>query len=179
MKKFLSLLLSTVLLTSMATNVYAYEDQNTDVSIFIDGEKLEMDTKPIIVNDRTLVPVRAISEKLEYSVGWDQEHELVSISDKQNIIFLKIGSRLLHVNDVEHEIDVAPLIHESRTYVPLRFITETLNCNVDWDAETYSVLIDSNGLIKYNIFKDEYIEFAYPDTWIFNDLYIKRVQISR
>lgn len=168
MKKFLCLLLSTVLLSGFATNVYAYEDYDTDVSIFIDGEILEMDTKPIIVNDRTLVPIRAISEKMNYTVGWDEEHELVSITNNQNIIFLKIGSRLLHVNDVEHEIDVAPLIHESRTYVPLRFVTETLNCNVDWDGETYSVLISSNGLVKYNVFQDENIEFSYPDTWILN-----------
>ena len=150
----------------MTTFAHAYEDYNTNVSVFVDGLPLEADSEPIIVNDRTLVPVRAISETLNYKVNWDNDNQLVSISDNNKNIFLQIGSHLLHVNDIEYEIDVAPMIYKNRTYVPLRFITETLNCTVDWDNETFSVLIHTNNLTNYLVYEDDYIEFTYPDTWI-------------
>lgn len=169
-KKILFLLCTLILsFTITQTVAYAYEDYETNVSVFVNGSKIEFDSEPIIVNDRTLVPIRAISENLGYDVGWENEHQLVTISNKDKNIFLQIGSMLLHVNDVEYEIDVAPLLHNNRTYVPLRFVTETLDCVVDWDETTSSVLVYTNNLINYEIYKDDNIEFAYPDTWIMSD----------
>lgn len=166
MKKFSLLIITLICLLSCSTTVLAYSDYETNVSVFVDGTPLEMDTVPIIVNDRALVPIRAISEKLNYNVGWNNEHQLVSISNNSKNIFLQIGSQLVHVNDVEHEIDVAPLIHNNRTYVPIRFVTETLNCIVDWDEATESVLVYTNNLIKYEVYKDDTIEFTFPNTWV-------------
>lgn len=56
-------------------------------------------------------------------------------------IILEIGSKTAYVNDKPIELDVAPFIESGRTFVPVRFISEALGCDVEWDSLTESVII--------------------------------------
>jgi len=86
----------------------------------------------VIENDRTLVPLRLISETLGAKVDWDGNARKVTISDGTNKIELVIGNNQPTLNGKVIPIDVAPKIFNDYTYVPLRFIAESLNCKVDW-----------------------------------------------
>ncbi|MEW6424776.1 MAG: copper amine oxidase N-terminal domain-containing protein [Bacillota bacterium] len=124
MKKiFLSLV---VLLLLMCSVAYADEAPK----IFVDGKELVSDSSPMVINGRTLVPLRLIFEALGKSVNWNpNDRSIVSGS-----ISLQIGNKVAKVNNKEVSLDVPAQLIKNRTYVPLRFISESLGYNVEWDS---------------------------------------------
>jgi len=105
-----------------------------------------LDSPPIIKNGRTLLPIRAVVEALGGTVGWDAKTQAVTIRLGYNTIVLQIGNANASVNGQDKYIDpqnlkVVPEIINSRTMLPLRFVTENLGCTVDWDAVTNTVTI--------------------------------------
>ncbi len=120
-----------------------------DPHININGIEKTIDaqsSKPIIKNDRTLLPIRVIIESLGGTVEWDNTQRKVTISLGYNTIELWIGKNTAKVNGVNKPIDstnskVVPEIINSRTYLPIRFISENLGANVNWDSETQTITI--------------------------------------
>lgn len=110
--------------------------------VYIDGKKLEFDVYPKIENDRTLVPLRGVFEALEAEVSWDDSIKTVTAVKGDITIKLQIGSNILYKNDAPIEIDVPAKIENSRTLVPLRAVSEALDCNVSWDGVNRIVNID-------------------------------------
>lgn len=110
----------------------------------VDGKPYTLDARPYINAEagRTLVPVRFISEALNAEVAWDPITRQVTIKDTGKDIALTIGSREVKVNGVSQTIDCAPVISPSgRTFVPLRFIIETLEAEVKYDPSNGQILI--------------------------------------
>jgi len=102
---------------------------NQNTLLYINGS-IAKNVDVIIDNNRSLVPVRIISENLGAQVGWSDAERKVTITE--NNIVLKIGDKTASVNGQNVELDAAPKIYNDLTYVPLRFIAENLNCNVDF-----------------------------------------------
>ena len=105
-----------------------------------------MDSPPVIKNNRTLLPIRAIIESLGGTVSWDATERKVTVSLGSTNIELWIGKSIAKVNGVDTPIDssnpkVVPEIINSRTMLPLRFVTESLGCSVDWNATTKTITI--------------------------------------
>lgn len=105
---------------------------------FVDNVEKQVDpsnvkVKPFIKNDRTLVPVRFISESLGAEVGWDKSTSTVTVKSNNKTVKLVIGSKKMTVGKSSVEIDVAPLISEGRTYLPLRSLVEALGKKVFYD----------------------------------------------
>lgn len=117
------------------------------VRIVIDGEELISEPSPFIENGRTLVPIRFVSERLGAKVEWNNEERLVTIEKGNRKVILRIDSRLV-IYDEEERVyglsDVAPKIVESRTFVPLRLVSNALGVGIDWDAVTRTVYVDSS-----------------------------------
>lgn len=114
--------------------------------MFINGQKQEIDpgkgTVMIIKNGRTFLPIRAVIEAMGGIVEWNQSDKRVSVYLNNNIIHLWIGNKIANVNGVNMESDVAPyLSNTGRTMLPLRFIIEKLNSDVEWDGVTKRVTI--------------------------------------
>lgn len=96
---------------------------------------------PYIENDRTMVPLRFISEAFGAEVTWDAETETVGIALDNAEITMQINNQTYTLNGEAAEMDVAPVIRESRTMVPLRFVSEALNKSVYWNGTTRVVVI--------------------------------------
>lgn len=109
--------------------------------VYIDGKRLEADVYPKIENDRTMVPLRAVFESLGAFVEWDGETRTVIAAKGENMILLQIGSNILYKNGEKIIIDVPAKIENERTLVPLRAVSEALECNVEWDGENRVVNI--------------------------------------
>ncbi|OPZ85668.1 MAG: hypothetical protein BWY74_03847 [Firmicutes bacterium ADurb.Bin419] len=111
----------------------------------VDGVTAEIDpgrgTKPVIINNRTMLPIRATIEALGGSVTWEGSSKRVSIQLNGKTINLWIGSSNIQVNGQNMNIDTAPAIINDRTYVPLRAVLENLGCSVQWFDSTRSILI--------------------------------------
>ena len=116
----------------------------TTPTIVIDSRTIDSDTAPFIVDGTTLVPLRVISENMGASVDWNGETRQVTVTKGNTNIKLTIDEYLAYVNGEATTISLSPRIENSRTMVPLRFIGETLDCEVGWDAETKTVYITTN-----------------------------------
>lgn len=117
---------------------YLWDDT---IKLYVNDGQITPDTSPIIVNGRTLVPIRAVAEKLGYSVSWFEESQTVSMQNGSDLVQLSIGSDSLYHNSANIIIDVAPMIYESRTYLPVRAVTEAMGCGVKWNEEEKAVYI--------------------------------------
>lgn len=108
-------------------------------AILSEDVSFKFDTPPVIKGNRTLIPVRAITEGLGAQVTWDPETEQVTIVKEQTTITLTLGNNTAIVNGEEVTLDTKAGIMNNRTYVPMRFIMETFKLNVDYDDGTIEV----------------------------------------
>ena len=116
-----------------------------EVKVLVDGKAISFpDMKPYINQDnRTMVPIRFIAEELGAAVDWNQADKRVTI-EKDKKIQLVIGENKAAVDGKIVTFDTQAILQESRTMVPLRFISETLGVTVDWEAATRTVTITTN-----------------------------------
>ena len=105
----------------------------------------EEGTVPVIVNERTLVPIRAIIEAMGGTVGWDGEKREVSLDYNGDNIRLVIDSTTAYLNDKAAELDTAPTIINERTMLPIRFIAESFGFDVAWDGDTQKITITKSA----------------------------------
>ena len=112
-----------------------------EVKVVINGEKINFDVQPTIIEGRTLVPLRAIFEALGATVDWNGDTQTVTSEKEGTTISLQIGSNKMYVNNSEKILDVAAKVINNRTLVPVRAISEAFGCNVEWDGETKTVII--------------------------------------
>lgn len=111
----------------------------------VNGAPREIDpgrgTVPIIYNGRTLLPIAAVIEAAGGNVKWLAAEKKVTIEQKGTIIDLWIDKNETLINGKPGMTDVAPIIKNSRTMLPLRFIADNLGAKVDWDGVSYKVTI--------------------------------------
>ncbi|HZJ85085.1 MAG TPA: copper amine oxidase N-terminal domain-containing protein [Syntrophomonadaceae bacterium] len=106
-------------------------------------EVKQMDTAPIIYLDRTFVPVRFLGNALgvdDSNIEWNSNTRTASLKGS-NKLDLTIGKSAITINGVSENIDVAPMITNSRTMLPARYVAEGLGFTVDWDADNQLVIV--------------------------------------
>lgn len=101
-------------------------------------------TAPVIIKERTMVPIRAVIEALGGKIAWDENSQKISLSYKEDLIELWVGLNSATVNGLTIESDVAPTIINNRTLIPLRFVIENFKgCSVKWDNDTRNITLKS------------------------------------
>lgn len=119
---------------------------NTNIRIWMKGDMIKSDVAPYIYEERTMVPLRVISENLGKEVLWDGANRSVQISDGYGgVLYLTIDKKEIKNfsagNSNTIKLDVAPKIKDDRTFVPLRAIAEAFGERVDWDKDKRVVVI--------------------------------------
>ena len=106
----------------------------TQLSIYYNDKKISFpDIAPFInSNQRIMVPLRFISQEMGYEVNWDDSEQKISIKSLENQMDLWIGKNLVRRNSQLFAGDSTPIIHNGRTMVPLRMVSELLGCKVTW-----------------------------------------------
>ncbi len=154
MRKILSALLSTAIIAStlVVSSVYATDD----ITVELDGEVIDFDVAPQIINGRTMVPLRKIFEEIGAFVKWDSETQTVSARKSSKTVTLSIGSNSLEIDKGKTDdegnaivesitLEVPAQIVSGRTLVPARAISESFGLNVDWVEDNQKVVITSDG----------------------------------
>lgn len=113
-----------------------------DIMVTVNKNILVFDQPPVIVNDRTLVPLRAIFEAMGATVDWDAKTRTVKAKRGEDTLSLVVDTNVINKNGVKIEIDVPAQIVGDRTMVPARAIAESLGASVDWNPRTRTVIID-------------------------------------
>ncbi len=150
---------------------------SADIHLVIDGRDIDPSVTPMIVNGRTIVPVRLIAEELGADVAWDGESRTVMIQKGDRAIRLRIDSRL-----IEHSIngspkfylsDVAPKIYFDRTFVPIRLISNALGVGIGWDDPSRTVTISSGINAELEPFFDMKINSVQNGSTIYGKTILK------
>jgi hypothetical protein len=115
-----------------------------DTMIVKDGTK-EIDpgrgTTPVIVNGRTMVPIRAIVEEMGGAVGWDEVARKITLDVGEYSVEMWLGSKEIAVNGVRGEMDIAPTVTNERTVLPVRFAAENVGCQIEWIDSLRQIII--------------------------------------
>lgn len=114
--------------------------ENNEIKVYIKGKKITFDTPPTIENNRTLVPLRTIFEELGAVVEWGDN--TVTAKKGNTVITLTIGSNEMKVNEKVVRLEAVAQIKNSRTFVPLRAVSEAFNNNVEWNGVKRIINID-------------------------------------
>ena len=107
----------------------------------LNGETKTMDVAPIIRNSRTMLPVRYVAEALGASIDWDGATSTATLKTADTEIKITVGAATATVNGQSVTLDSPAFIENSRTYMPVRFVAETLGGSVAWDGATSTATI--------------------------------------
>lgn len=159
MKKLLLLITAGITIASIPLSAYASEP----IKVTIDGKSINFDVEPQIINNRTMVPMRAIFEELGATVEYvpaektERQKGFVYAKKGDTAIGLFIDDNNLFFydtsdNSIEEtiKIDTPAIVKNGRTLVPVRVVSESLDCTVKWDDKTKTVTINSNNISNEN-----------------------------
>lgn len=138
MKRVLSAILTLFIVLTASASVFAGSD---GITVIADGKTLEFDVEPEIINDRTMVPMRAIFEALGAEVTWNDNDKTITSAKGSTTVKMQINNTSMSVNQTEKTLDSVPVIHEGRTLVPARAVAEALNADVKWCGGSKTVII--------------------------------------
>lgn len=112
-----------------------------DTSYWLNGNVYTLDQPPVIKNSRTMVPLRVVTEALGGEVEWYDKDDTIAIDYQGHHMKLTVGSKTVVMDGKTLTTDTAPQIVKSRTLVPIRFISEQMGMDVEYDAQTRCVSI--------------------------------------
>jgi len=146
-------MITAVLILVSSIPVFALDDN--EVIVKVNGDTLDIydydqyiATPGIIVNGRTLMPLRKMFNVFNVEPEWNGSDRSITAQYGNTNIWLKIDEKVAKVEGEEVLLDVPAQIVNNRTYVPLRFITETFGVEPEWDGETrtVSLLVETTNL---------------------------------
>lgn len=142
MKKVLSILMITIMLFS--TMMFPVSADNGEISVYLDATKIEFDVKPQIINGRTMVPIRAIFEKMGAVVEWDGNTSSAICTKGGTVVKMTVNSMDMYINNQLTKMDISPVVIDGRTLAPARYVAEAFGADVQWDQNNNAVIITSS-----------------------------------
>jgi len=115
-----------------------------DVKLVVNDKKVTCDVPPVIINSRTMVPVRSLFEYLDANVSWNDALKQVIVTSDETVMIFTINSNIAYLNTGTVYLDAVPVIIDSRTLVPVRFISENLGYDVEWNGTSRTVYVTKN-----------------------------------
>ncbi|MBR2009642.1 MAG: hypothetical protein IJ936_05915, partial [Peptococcaceae bacterium] len=104
-------------------------------NILVNGKTMVNDVAPVIVADRTLVPIRVVTELLGGSAHWDNATRTVTLKIDGKTMNMTIGKEI-------PGFGTSAVIMNDRTYVPVRYVMEKLGADVEWINATRQIIIE-------------------------------------
>lgn len=123
--------------------IYGNEPYLDIILVFVNSKSITFDSNPYIdANSRTMVPLRAIGEALGARVDWSEASRQVTFTKAGRVVTLTIGQKTALVNGEQKIMDTTPVIKNSRTMLPLRYVGEYLGAQVEWDGDNRIVTVN-------------------------------------
>jgi len=128
-QRFITVLLCAVIALATVLPVMA----SSDIPVLVDGQHVVFDdAQPIIVNDRTLVPVRGVFEHMGFTVDWDEDTGTAILTRPGDVVTIRIGDAFFVINGEPNFPEVPPQIINERFMLPIRAIAAATGAEVDW-----------------------------------------------
>ncbi|NLK20701.1 MAG: LysM peptidoglycan-binding domain-containing protein [Epulopiscium sp.] len=130
---------------------------NKTIKVFLDNKAIVTDEAPYMEGGLTFVPIRFIAEAIGVKdINWNNDNEEAILMKNSVILRLPIRKTYAFINDETIELDAPINIYKGRTFVPLRFVAEAFDLNVEWD--------EGNAYVR--LFTDQYVEKRSQETVI-------------
>lgn len=136
------ILIGVFLLLAIINNIVFATD---NIVVKLNGDTLNFDVPPQIIDGRTMVPMRTIFESIGATVEWNQTTKTVKSQKQNTVVSLTIGVSEISVNGNIKKLDIAPCIINDRTLVPVRAVSEAFDLDVEWDSNSRTVNITSDN----------------------------------
>ncbi len=117
---------------------YTFEE---NVSVILDKKLLSFDVDPVIIEERTYLPLRTIAETLGAQVSWDDKTKTATIEKEDTKAEFQIDNKTYKINGENFKNDVPAIILNDRTLVPVRCVSESFSLSVSWDDDTKCVIL--------------------------------------
>ncbi|MCE3203688.1 stalk domain-containing protein [Paenibacillus sonchi] len=112
-------------------------------SITVNGAKKAIDVAPIVKDASTYVPIKVVLDAFGGSAAWDKNTKKIMVLRGAKALDLTVNKKEFVLNGKRQTAEVAPLILQGRTLVPLRLVSEQLGLTVKWEQKTKTVTIES------------------------------------
>lgn len=163
LKKIIASMLATAVMTTIA-NVSTLANDN--ISVIANNQTINFDVAPQIINNYTMVPMRAIFETLGATVEWVDSTRTI-ISERSNIyIRLQIDNNYMYVNEYPIQLEIPPCIVNGSTLVPVRAIAEAFGAEVTWDGNTKTVYINETNKLRLPDYGEETLAPIISTTYV-------------
>ena len=149
MKRLLAAVLIFLLLASGLNTVNAAINQGfvySNIGVVASGGWVEFPSPPIVKNERLLIPIRSVFEKLGAKVEWYPDNQSFAVTLGDSRVWMKIGDKNYLANGKVMAMDVPPVLVNGTAMVPLRFAAEGLGVKVEWDSANNAVIIGNQPL---------------------------------
>ena len=130
------------ILSGSGTEEDPYVVDGKQIAVYVNGTELTLDVPPMLENDRTLVPMRAIFEALGAEVSWYPEDRTIVAVRGGTTVFMQVDDWYMSVNDEWIALDAPPRVVNDRTLIPLRAVAEAFGAQVGWDEEMQVVTVE-------------------------------------
>lgn len=141
LKNLFSLIVCLSIVFTILSGITVSAATVNNITVTINERNIDFDVPPQLVNDRTMVPLRAIFEALGATVNWNSETETITSKRDNTIISLTINNPTMYVNGEAVILDSPACLISDRTLVPVRAISEAFKARVYWNDETQTVAI--------------------------------------
>lgn len=163
-----------------------------NVTVQVDGKTVSFpDAKPYYEDNRVMIPIRFVSEALGADVGYKKTasgsiiNRTVTISLGDKKISMNINSKKVIVGETVVTLDVPARLQQERTYVPLRFVSEALGADVNWNQDKRLVSITTGAVVtepdpvpdQDNMYSDQF-EWKSGYTDLAKELFVDNMKIS-
>lgn len=141
-----------ILVFIMAVNLVVFAEvaeQSEMIPVYINGKLIEFDVPPVIISDRTMVPMRTIFEELGAEVKWEQSDKSIHATKDNTEIWMQIDNPILRIDSKEIILEVSPIIRNDRTLVPVRAVAEAFDAMVEWSNKNRCVIISTEKTEYY------------------------------
>ncbi|WP_084171036.1 stalk domain-containing protein [Desulfofalx alkaliphila] len=149
MRRQLSIILALLLFISIGAAA-AYAGQS-DVNVVVNDESVLFPDQGAFIDtdtNRTYVPIRFVSEALGAKVNWDKDAQAATVTLGKSVITMPVDSNQATVNEKNVQLDAPAMLKNQRLLVPLRFVSEALDKDVEWNEAERTVYISAGPFIR-------------------------------
>lgn len=137
-----------------------------NVSVYVDDEQVAFEEQqPVIINERTMIPVRGVLEKMGKTVEWDGDSQSVTVSDAQKTVILTVGDEEILITEADAErktvLDTAPQIINDKILLPIRALAEEFGACVNWLDSIRAVMITTDNYADVLAAEETYLGDTY------------------
>ncbi len=124
-----------------------------NISLFFDGEEVNFQHEPIIVEERVFYPMRELVELFGGDISWDQSTQSATTTVGKNTVTFTLNKSEYKVNNIAMTMsnNTVPVVANESIYLPIRYLAESLSFLVGWNYEKQAITLDSQDYYLNNI----------------------------